>query len=105
MRKFFLPVLALLVLTYAMLVQAQRGGGPMTMPPTPGSLPAHQFEKVAEGVYYSTATGSMTTRSHSAGHVNAADLMLVDPGITPAAATAFIADVKKLTNKPIKYVV
>src|SRR6185295_2311697 len=71
----------------------------------PGSLPAHQFEKVTEGVYYSTATGSMTTGSNSVVIVNDADVMLVDPGITPAAATAFIADVKKLTSKPIKYVV
>jgi glyoxylase-like metal-dependent hydrolase (beta-lactamase superfamily II) len=105
MRKLFLPVLALLVLTYAMLTHAQRGGGAMTMPPEPGSLPAHQFDKVSEGVYYSTATGSMTTGSNSAVIVNDADVMLVDPGITPAAATAFIADVRKLTNKPIRYVV
>ena len=52
MRKLFVPALALLVLTYAMLAQAQRGGGAPTMPPEPGSLPAHNFEKVAEGVYY-----------------------------------------------------
>ena len=31
--------------------------------------------------------------------------MLVDPGISAAAATTFLADVKTLTNKPVKYVV
>ena len=31
--------------------------------------------------------------------------MLVDPGISAAAATTFIADVKTLTPKPVKYVV
>ena len=31
--------------------------------------------------------------------------LIVDPGVTPGAATALVADVKKLTNKPIKYVV
>jgi len=105
MRKLFVPVFAALVVAYAMLAQAQRGGGPMTMPPAPGSLPAHRFEKVAEGVYYSTATGSVTIGSNSVVIVNDQDVMLVDPGITPAAATAFIADVKTLTNKPVKYVV
>jgi glyoxylase-like metal-dependent hydrolase (beta-lactamase superfamily II) len=105
MRKLFVPALALLVLTYAMLAQAQRGGGPPTMPPSPGSLPAHRFEKVAEGVYYATATGSVTIGSNAAVIVNDDDVMLVDPGISAAAATTFLADVKTLTSKPVKYVV
>lgn len=105
MRKLFVPVLALLVLTYAMLVQAQRGGGALSMPPEPGSLPTHRFEKVAEGVYYATATGSMTIGSNAVVIVNDEDVMLVDPGISAAAATTFLADVKTLTPKPVKYVV
>ena len=96
---------ALLILAWAMLAQAQRGGGPLTMPPAPGSLPAHKFEKVAEAVYFSTGTGSMNTGSNGAVIVNADDVLIVDPGITPAAARAFIADVKTLTSKPVKYVV
>jgi glyoxylase-like metal-dependent hydrolase (beta-lactamase superfamily II) len=105
MKRIWVPALALLVLAYALLAQAQRGGGAMTMPPQPGSLPAHRFEKVAEGVYYSTATGSITIGSNSVVIVNDEDVLLVDPGITAAAATAFIADVKTLTSKPVKYVV
>jgi cyclase len=105
MRRLFVPALALLVLTYAMLVQAQRGGGTPAMPPAPGSLPTRNFEKVAEGVYYGTATGSMTTVSNVVVVVNDDDVLIVDPGVTPGAATALIADVKKLTSKPIKYVV
>ena len=105
LRSVIIPAVALLMLTYALLAQAQRGGGPMTMPPAPGSLPAHRFEKVAEGVYYATATGSMTIGSNAVVIVNDEDVLLVDPGITPAAATAFIADVKTLTSKPVKYVV
>ena len=76
MRKLFVPALALLVLTYAMLAQAQRGGGAPTMPPAPGSLPAHRFEKVTEGVYYATATGSITIGSNAAVIVNDDDVML-----------------------------
>ncbi len=104
-QPVFIPAVALLMLTYALLAQAQRGGGPMTMPPEPDSLPAHRFEKVTEGVYYSTATGSIVTGSNSVVVVNEDDVLIVDPGITAAAATSFIADVKTLTNKPIKYVV
>jgi cyclase len=105
LRNLIVPALAFLILAYALLAHAQRGGGPMTMPPAPGSLPAHRFEKVGEGIYYSIATGSMTTGSNSVVIVNDEDVLIVDPGITPAAATAFIADVKTLTSKPVKYVV
>lgn len=104
LRTAVIPAVALLILIYALLAQAQRGGA-MAMPPEPGSLPAHRFEKVGEGIYYSTATGSMTIGSNSVVIVNDEDVLLVDPGITPAAATSFIADVKTLTTKPIKYVV
>ena len=103
--RAIVPTLALLIVAYAMLVQAQRGGAPMTMPPEPGSLPTHRFEKVADGIYYATATGSMTIGSNAVVIVNDEDVLLVDPGITPAAATSFIADVKTVTNKPVKYVV
>jgi cyclase len=104
-RQLAVAALSLLVLAHALLAQAQRGGGAAVMPPVPGSLPAHKFEKVAEGVYFSTATGSMTTGSNGAVIVNDEDVLIVDPGITAAAGRAFIADVKTLTNKPVKYVV
>ncbi|HUP39771.1 MAG TPA: MBL fold metallo-hydrolase [Vicinamibacterales bacterium] len=105
MRKLFVPALALLALTYAMLAQAQRGGGPLAMPPVPGSLPSRNFEKVADGVYYATSTGSITTVSNAVVVVNEDDVLVVDPGVTAGAATALVADIKTLTNKPIKYVV
>ncbi len=104
-RHGLISVAALLVLAWAMLAQAQRGGGAMTMPPVPGSLPAHKFEKVAEGVYFATSTGSITTGSNGAVIVNADDVLIIDPGITAAAGRSFVEDVKTLTNKPVKYVV
>jgi hypothetical protein len=55
LRALFVPVVALLILVCALLAR-RNGGGAMTLPPEPGSLPAHRFEKVAEEVY-STATG------------------------------------------------
>ena len=46
----------------------------------------------------------MTIGSNVVVIVNDADVMVVDPGITPAAATTLIADVKTLTDKPISTV-
>jgi cyclase len=103
LRNLGVSLLGLLILAYAMLAQAQRGAG--VMPPVPGSLPAHRFDKVAEGVYYATATGSINVGSNAAVIVNADDVLVVDPGITAAAGRSMIEDVKTLTNKPIKYVV
>jgi glyoxylase-like metal-dependent hydrolase (beta-lactamase superfamily II) len=61
----------------------------------------YKFEKVAEGVYYATGGNG----SNNVVVVNDADVLLVDDGTTPAAARAFVEDVRALTNKPIRYVV
>jgi cyclase len=105
MRNLMIPVLAGLTLAYAMLAQAQLGGGLTPMPPVPGSLPAHRFERVSEGVYYATSTGSINLVSNSAVVVNDEDVLVVDPGVTPAAARSLVEDLKTITSKPIKYVV
>lgn len=65
----------------------------------------YRFEKLAEGVYFATGTGVMTTMSNALVIVNADHTMLVDTSVTPAAARALVAQVKdELTPKPIKYV-
>ena len=51
---------------------------------------ACRFEKVAEGVYY--ATGGVG--SNNVVIVNDRDVVLVDDGTTPAAARAFLEDIK-----------
>src|SRR5215470_18711435 len=66
---------------------------------------AYKFEKIAEGVYYATATGSMVTGSNNVLIVGDRDVLVVDTGTSPAAARAFIDDAKLITNKPIRYVV
>src|SRR5213593_4679524 len=66
---------------------------------------AYKFEKIADGVYYATATGSMVTGSNNVVIVGDRDVLVVDTGTSPAAARAFIEDVKLLTPKPIRYVV
>jgi len=66
---------------------------------------AYKFEKIAEGVYYATATGSMVTGSNNVAIVGSRDVLVVDTGTTPAAARAFIEDLKLVTTKPVRYVV
>src|ERR1700683_546125 len=62
---------------------------------------SYKFEKVAEGVYY--ATGGVG--SNNVVIVNDRDVVLVDHGTTPAAARAFLEDIKLITNKPVSAVV
>ena len=66
---------------------------------------AYKFEKIADGVYYATATGSMVTGSNNVVIIGARDVLVVDTGTSPAAARAFVEDLKLLTPKPVRYVV
>jgi cyclase len=66
---------------------------------------AHRFEKVTDGVYYATASGTMNVGSNSPIIVNDDDTLVIDSEITPAAARALVADLKAVTSKPIRYVV
>src|SRR5258705_11412934 len=74
--------------------------------PSPATVgKAYRFEKVADGVYYATATGSMVTGSNNVAIVGSRDVLVVDTGTSPAAARAFVEDLKLVTPKPVRYVV
>ena len=45
---------------------------------------AHRFEKVADGVYYATASGTMNVGANSPILVNDQEAMVIDSEITPA---------------------
>jgi cyclase len=66
---------------------------------------AYKFDKITEGVYYATATGSLVTGSNNVAIIGSRDVLVVDTGTTPAAARAFIDDLKLVTTKPVRYVV
>ena len=70
-----------------------------TYPVTQGKT--YKFEKIADGVYYATGGSG----SNNVVVVNDQDVLLVDDGTTPAAARAFLDDIKLITNKPVRYVV
>jgi cyclase len=66
---------------------------------------AYNFAKIADSVYFATGNGRMAVWSNSVIIVNEKDVMIVDSSVSPAAARALIADIKTLTDKPIRYVV
>src|SRR3984885_4721268 len=80
-------------------VNAASDAFPVAFPVTQGK--SYKFEKVAEGVYY--ASGGIG--SNNVVIVNDRDVVLVDDGSTPAAARAFLKDIKLITNKPVSAVV
>jgi cyclase len=71
---------------------------------SPDGSPSHRFEEIADGVYFATGTGAMTTMSNNLVIINDDHVMLVDSSVTPAAARGLVEGIKTLTDKPIKYV-
>ena len=74
----------------------------------------YKFQKIADGVYYATAEFNGTSFPFGSNPffganlvviVNKDDVVLVDSATTPRAARALVADVKLLTDKPIRTVV
>jgi cyclase len=96
-----LRVVAALVALFAGWVwidgRAQSGG--------PVVSGAHRFERVADGIYYATASGTMNVGANSPIIVTDDETLVVDSEITPAAARALVADLKAITDKPVRYVV
>jgi cyclase len=72
---------------------------PISYPVTQGKT--YKFEKIADGVYY--ASGGVG--SNNTVIVNDDDVLIVDTGTTPQATRNFLADIRMLTDKPVKYVV
>ena len=66
---------------------------------------AYDFAKIADGVYFAMGNGKMVVASNSVIIINEKDVMIVDSSTSPVAARALVADIKTLTDKPIRYVV
>src|SRR5437763_15773468 len=66
---------------------------------------AHRFEKVADGIYYATASGTMTVGANSPIILTDTEALVIDSEITPAAARALVADLKAITDQPVRYVI
>jgi glyoxylase-like metal-dependent hydrolase (beta-lactamase superfamily II) len=66
---------------------------------------AHKFEKIAEGIYYATASGTMQVGANSPILVAGEETIVIDSGTSPAAGRALVQDVKAVSDKPVKYVI
>jgi glyoxylase-like metal-dependent hydrolase (beta-lactamase superfamily II) len=65
----------------------------------------YTFEKIADGVYYTTSDSPMATGGNHTIIVGDRDVFLVDAGATPAAGRALLEDMKLITDKPVRWVV
>ena len=65
---------------------------------SPDGSPSHRFEELADGVYFATGTGSMTTMSNNLVIINEDHVMVVDSSVTPAAARGLVEGIKTLTD-------
>lgn len=66
---------------------------------------AFNFNRIQDDVYHAVGTGALTVGCNAAIVVSAADVLVVDTHITPAAAEALQRELKTITPKPIRYVV
>ncbi|MFI5279169.1 MAG: MBL fold metallo-hydrolase [Gemmatimonadales bacterium] len=63
------------------------------------------ISQVRPGVYFATGRQGQIVGANSAFIVTDRDVVLVDDHITPRAARALVAEIRRITDKPIRYVV
>ena len=105
-----IPTAATLALAFAVMfsneapVRAQGASSSQSSGPViQGKI--YAFEKIAEGVYYTTSTGPGNAGGNHPIIVGDRDVILVDAGTTPSAARALLDDLKKITDKPVRWVI
>ena len=84
MRHYFFAAMVLVMLATSYALGGRDGADAATAQGSaapPGK--AYRFEKLADGVYFATGTGTMTTMSNGLVIVNADHTMLVDTSVTP----------------------
>jgi cyclase len=66
---------------------------------------AHRFEKITDGIYYATASGTMQVGANSPVIVTDTEAIIIDSETSPAAGRALVQDIKAFTDKPVRYVI
>jgi glyoxylase-like metal-dependent hydrolase (beta-lactamase superfamily II) len=66
---------------------------------------AHKFEKIAEGIYYATTSGTMQVGANSPVIVTGSEVVIIDSETSPAAGRALVQDIRAFTDRPVKYVI
>src|SRR5262249_14366819 len=81
MRLRVLSALVALFVAWVWIEGRAQSGGPVVSG-------AHRFERVADGIYYATASGTMNVGANSPIIVTDDETLVIDSEITPAAARA-----------------
>ncbi len=66
---------------------------------------AFTFTQVRDGVWHAVGGDGVAAGSNGAVVVNESDVLVVDSHMTPSAARAMLADLAKITDKPVRYLV
>lgn len=66
---------------------------------------AYKFQLIGPGIYSAIGTGALNVGSNSAVIVNRDDVMIVDSHISPEAARVMLADLKAISDKPVRFLV
>ncbi len=74
-------------------------------PGTSYAAPAFTFNKITDGVYHAVGTGSLVVMSNATIIEGDRDVLVVDSHVSPGGAWALREELKKVTPKPIRYVV
>jgi cyclase len=99
-RSFLAAALALANVAAAAGAQAQQA--------PPGSDyegNAFEFLQVRGDVYVGIGTGNLSVLSNAGLVINENDVLVVDSHVSPAAAHALVQELKRLTDRPVRYVV
>ena len=81
---------------------------PRCTPAPPGSErtgAAFTFDRIQDDIYHAVGTGTLAVGANAAIIINAADVLIVDSHISPAAACVLLQELKAITQKPVRYVV
>jgi glyoxylase-like metal-dependent hydrolase (beta-lactamase superfamily II) len=98
----FVAVVVGLLLGPAPSGYAHDGSGP------PGSEyegQAFEFTQIRDGIYHARGTGALAVGCNGAVVVNEHDVLVVDSYMTPAAGWALKRELKRITDKPVRFVV
>src|SRR3954471_16661948 len=98
MRSRLAVVFAVFIAGWLWLDARAQSGGPLVSG-------AHRFERIANGIYYATASGTMSVGANSPVIESDAEAIVIDSGTSPAAGPALMENVKAVTSKPVKYVI
>jgi cyclase len=79
--------------------------GLTALAPSRQAAPAYTFTRIADNVYFAVGTGALTVFCNAAIIINENDVLIVDTHVSPDAGQALLTELRRITNKPVRYVV